>query len=342
MVAAGIEDVAALAFAFAGNALDIFGVYADALQVFWSVGLWIGLLALHDFAWSNYGYPKEFKVYQFSDKRGEVDNAIAKQMSLKVISSEMVAEGGAFDTSITMLLSFKETALQRNSKKSLEEIEKEYLRMYGKQKMIWLNRMPYMDKVILGAKAGNYFGGGGANGHVDEFARFATDSTIVIAQMDSLEKDNDPVSKLDYDILNENIAILNKATTVQGKPFRVILLPVPNYSLYVEKQIVDEALRNEGDGKYLFKDFKNGKSIFWLPAVSYLNFLISNGVVLVPSYWREGLPLSEKSKDEKVRAIIQQLFADRNVIQINPMGLNRNGAGMHCAPQQQPAVKKHG
>lgn len=300
-----------------------------------------GELAILDFAWSNYGYPAEFKVYQFSDKRGEVDNAIAKQMSLKVISSKMIAEGGAFDMSNTMLMCFKETALQRNPGKSLEEIEKEYLRMYGKQKMIWLNRMPYMDKVILGAKAGNYFGGGGANGHVDEFARFVNDSTIVIAQIDSLEKDNDPVSKLDYDILNENISILNNTTTMQGRPFRVILLPVPNYSLYAEKQTIDEALRNEGDGKYLFKDFKNGESIFWLTAVSYLNFLISNGVVLVPSYWQEGLPLSEKVKDEKVRAIIQQLFADRHVIQINPMGLNRNGGGMHCASQQQPAVKKH-
>ena len=300
-----------------------------------------GQLAILDFAWSNYGYPKELKVYQYSDKRGDVDNSVAKQMKLKVISSKMVAEGGAFDMSNTMLMCFKETALQRNPGKSLKEIEREYLRMYGKQKMIWLNRMPYMDKVVLGPKAGNYFGGGGANGHVDEFARFVNDSTIVIAHIDSIEKNNDPVSKLDYDILNENISILKNTTTVQGKPFRVILLPVPNYSLYGEKKIIDDALRNEGDGKYLFKDFNNGDSIFWLTAVSYLNFLISNGVVLVPSYWHEGLPLSEKDKDEKVRSILQMLFADRKIIQINAIGLNRNGGGMHCASQQQPAIKKH-
>jgi agmatine deiminase len=299
-----------------------------------------GQLAVLDFAWNNYGYPKEFKVYQYSDKRGEIDNAIAKEMRLKIISSKMVAEGGAIDMSNTMLMCFKETALQRNPGKSLEEIEKEYLRMYGKQKMIWLNRMPYMDKIFLGAKAGNYFGYG-ANGHVDEFAKFVNDSTIVIATIDSLEKDNDPVSKLDYDILKENLSILNKATDINGKLFKVILLPVPNYSLYAEKQTIDEALRNDGDGKILFQNFKDGEYIFWLPAVSYLNFFISNGVVLVPSYWQEGLPLSEKTKDEKVRAIIQQLFADRDVIQINPMGLNRNGGGMHCATQQQPAVNKH-
>jgi agmatine deiminase len=300
-----------------------------------------GQLGILDFNWSNYGYPAEFKVYQYSDKRGEIDNAIAKQMGLNVISSKLVAEGGAIDMSNTMLMCFKETALQRNPGKSLKEIEKEYLRMYGKQKMIWLNRMPYMDKVILGAKAGNYFGGGGANGHIDEFARFVNDSTIVIAQIDSLEKDNDPVSKLDYEILKDNLSILNNATDIKGKLFKVIQLPVPNYSLYTEKQIIDNALRNEGDGKYLFKNFKNGESIFWMPAVGYLNFLISNGVVLTSSYWQEGFPLSEKAKDDKVKIILQHLFPDREVIQINPMGLNRNGGGMHCASQQQPGIKKH-
>jgi len=298
-----------------------------------------GQLAILDFHWNNYGYPKEFKVYQNSDKRGEIDNAIAKQMDVQIFSSKMVAEGGGVDMSSNMLMCFKETALQRNPGKSLEEIEKEYLKMYGKQKMIWLGRMPYMDKVTLGAKAGNYFGYG-ANGHVDEFARFVNDSTIVIAQIDSTEKDSDPVSKLDYVILKQNLAILNKATTLSGKPIRIIILPVPRYSLYTERQSLDDALRKEGDGRYLFKKFNNGETIFWLPAVSYLNFLISNGVVLVSAYWQEGMPVSEKAKDEKVRAVMQGLFADRKIIQINPMGLNRNGGGMHCASQQQPQVKK--
>jgi hypothetical protein len=35
-----------------------------------------GELAVADFARGNYGYPKEFKVEQFSDKRGEIDNVM--------------------------------------------------------------------------------------------------------------------------------------------------------------------------------------------------------------------------------------------------------------------------
>ena len=101
----------------------------------------------------------------------------------------------------------KETALQRNPGRTINQIEHEYLRVYGKQKMIWLNKMPTMDKVAAGPKAGNYFGYG-ANGHIDEFARFVNDSTIVISQIDIREKDLDPVSKADFEIMEENLLIL--------------------------------------------------------------------------------------------------------------------------------------
>lgn len=294
-----------------------------------------GQLAIADFGWNNYGYPKEFETYQFSDKRGEIDNSLAAQMNLRTITSSIVAEGGGIDISTSMLMCFKETALQRNPGKSLEEIEKEYLRMYGKQKMIWLDKTPVMDKVIAGAKAGNYFGYG-ANGHIDEFARFVNDSTIVLAQIDSLEKNNDPVSNIDYKILKDNLAILQKATDINGKPFHIIILPVPSYSLYVEKEILSDSMKNNGDGKILFKNFNTGQEICWLPAVSYLNFFISNNTVLVPKYWQPGLPATERMKDEKVKEALQILFANREIIQINALGLNKNGGGMHCASQQQP------
>ena len=138
-----------------------------------------------------------------------------------------------------MLICFKETALQRNPGRTLEEIEKEYLRVYGKKKMIWLNKMPLMDKVLEGAKAGNYFGYG-ANGHTDEFVRFANDSTILIGLIDAKDKNDDPVSNIDFDILHDNLEIL------------------------------------------------------------------------------------------------EQLFPGRTIVQINPLFLNKNGGGMHCASQQQP------
>jgi len=201
--------------------------------------------------------------------------------------------------------------------------------------MIWLDSMPLMDKVVTGPKAGNYFGYG-ANGHTDEFARFVNDSTIVVAQIDPAERQLDPVSMVDYGILRKNLAVLQKAVDEKGRSFRIITLPVPRYSCYVEKNILSDSLKNEGDGKIFFKNFKVGQEICWLPAVSYLNFFISNRVVLAPMYWHPGLPPSERKKDEKVKEVLGKIFPGRQIVQINPMGLNRYGGGMHCATQQQP------
>ncbi|MEJ7821371.1 MAG: agmatine deiminase family protein [Chitinophagaceae bacterium] len=294
-----------------------------------------GELAIADFAWNNFGYPPEFENVQNSNQRGVVDNDLGKQMGWRMISTPIVAEGGGLDVSNHVMISFKETALQRNPGRTIEEIEKEYLRMYGKQKMIWLNKMPVMDKVASGPKAGNYFGYG-ANGHIDEFARFVNDSTILISQIDSTEKDLDPVSKTDYGIMKENLEILNRATDINGKPYKIIIVPTPSYSHYAEKRMVTDSLRNTTNGKILFKNLQNGEEIFWLPAVSYCNFFITNGVVLQAKYWQEGLPESERRKDERALQILQTVFPERKIIQLNPMALNRNGGGMNCGTQQQP------
>jgi agmatine deiminase len=291
--------------------------------------------AIADFAWSNYGYPAGFLEYQFSNQRGTLDNDLATENNWEAVSSDIIIEGGALDVSSDMILCFKETALQRNPGKSLQQIESAFLRVYGKKKMLWLNRMPVMDKVAEGPKAGNFFGYG-ANGHTDEFVRFANDSTILIGIIDPAEKTKDPVSLVDYDILQENLQLLRKATDVAGHPFHIIAIPVPSYSVYAEKQRLDEQALNEGDGKILFRQQKPGDEIYWLPAVSYLNFLISNKTVLVASYWREGLPDTERKKDIEVIRVLSKLFPGREIKAINPMALNRNGGGMHCASQQQP------
>jgi agmatine deiminase len=88
-----------------------------------------------------------------------------------------------------------------------------------------------------------------------------------------------------------------------------------------------------------YRDFKVGDEIHWMPAVSYLNFVVTNGVVLVPMYWRQGLPEREREKDTVVRETLQRLFPDRRVVPINPLEVNRLGGGMHCITQQQPRVE---
>jgi agmatine deiminase len=82
-----------------------------------------------------------------------------------------------------------------------------------------------------------------------------------------------------------------------------------------------------------------GDTINQLIASSYLNFLVTNGCVLVAAYYKEGRPLSTRQKDEQAKEILQQAFPGREIIQIHKAeDLNSNGGGIHCMTQQQPKM----
>lgn len=296
-------------------------------------------LEVADFAWNGYGYPSEIRAGFGAEVmgRGVIDNDIANEMKLPVVTSAIVSEGGALDVSHDVMLAYRQTAMERNPGVPFDEIEREYLRLYGKKKIVWMTRAPLSDRVFSGPKIANYFGWG-ANGHVDEFARFIDDETIAIAQLDPADAASNPLSEADSEILAENLAELRKATNVGGKPFRIVTFPVPGVQYYLRKGTIDDGDKKMDAFGAWYRSLKIGDPINWVPAVSYLNFVISNGVVLAPTYWHEGIPESEKAKDERARSLLRQLFPGRDIVQINPMAFNWSGGGMHCSTQQQPAV----
>ena len=293
-------------------------------------------LAVADFAWNWYGYPEEMSRQW--PTRAPIDNDLARELGLPVVSSAIVAEGGALDVSTSVILTYRQTALQRNPGMPLEEIEAEYLRVYGKERVLWLSRSPLGDLVTDRPKIENYVGWG-ANGHIDEYVRFVNDSTIVVAQIDLSERDDDPLTRADHDILAENLAELRRAVNVDGRPFRIVPLPVPARRYYLRTRAVTADDKASELGRVVLREFAIGDEVHFVPALSYLNFVISNGVVLVPAYWQHGLPEREREKDEAARATLQRLFPGRRVVQIHPLAINWDGGGMHCITQQQPSTR---
>ena len=65
--------------------------------------------------------------------------------------------------------------------------------------------------------------------------------------------------------------------------------------------------------------------------VSYLNFYIGNGCVLVPTSGR-------KTENRRPLSIIREAFPNRKVLGINSEVLGAGGGGIHCITQQIPAV----
>jgi agmatine deiminase len=52
-------------------------------------------------------------------------------------------------------------------------------------------------------------------------------------------------------------------------------------------------------------------------AASYVNFLITNGVVLIPKYFKEGRSNLYLKTDETALKIFQELYPERKIIQID-------------------------
>ncbi|WP_198402158.1 agmatine deiminase family protein [Paenibacillus crassostreae] len=285
-----------------------------------------------DFNWNNYGVDTTRAPYSLS--RGGVDKIMAKKLGMKTITSSFVAEGGGLEVNGEgVLLTFKDTALQRNPGKTLAEIEAEYLRMYGQKKIVWLERSPLQDRRSPDNKplTGNYFGGG-ANGHIDEVARFINPNTVLVASYPKSALNGHPLGKADYHVYEEAAETLRNATDANGKPFTVIQVENPDLALFWEERIVPA-----NDDEYSHFGIKAGETVYQVPAVSYMNFLISNQVVLIPKYWREGLPQHVKTLDDQFKKTMQTAYPGYKIVQIDPLAVNFWGGGIHCITQQMPA-----
>ncbi len=64
-------------------------------------------------------------------------------------------------------------------------------------------------------------------------------------------------------------------------------------------------------------------SIEYYLASGYMNFLIANKVVVAARFWKEGLPVVLKLRDEKAKSILEKAFP-------------HEGAGLHCYSRNQP------
>jgi len=139
--------------------------------------------------------------------------------------------------------------------------------------------------------------GDDTDGHIDDTARFISPNTIVAAVETNSSDEN-------YPILRNNLSALKSMTDLRGKPFRILELPMPAPVSYKGQR---------------------------LPA-SYVNFLVANGVILVPTF---------RDKNDAVAiAILQREFPERKVIGVDCVDLVYGLGTLHCISQQEPMANK--
>jgi agmatine deiminase len=272
-------------------------------------------------------------------KTSRIDSLIALYEHAQIRNSDLIHEGGATEVNGKgTLILCESTVFQRNPDRSIADVEKVFKKVLGVKKIIWMKQgladdpQGYFRRIY-----GDYIGGG-VGGHVDEFVRFVEPNTILLAWVDEKERYNNPINEINYVRLSENYEILKNSTDQDGKPFKIIKVPLPDL---IEKKV---AVRSKIDIWYETHDvaigyFKEseapavGDSLIRIPASSYLNFFLTNGFVILPKYSHMG---SSLVKEEKVKKIFEDHFPNRKIVFIDAMTLNWWGGGIHCITQQQP------
>ena len=317
-----------------------------------------GELAVADFGWDGYGLPAFLELRyegnmdsvnaawnrnkQSMMKTGSVDSLMAVAENAKIIKTDVVHEGGAIEVNGKgTLILCEATVFQRNPKMSREMIESEFKRVLGVSNIIWMKEGLADDPHYFYRRiTGNYVGGG-TGGHTDEFVRFVNPTTILLAWVDEDEKDLNPINQMNYARMTENFQILQNAKDQDGKPFAIIKVPLPDLipeQIIVTKEVVENEFTLDFTPDYFVPSeaFQVGDTLLRVPAASYFNYLVTNGLVLLPTYTAAG---SSQEKEEAVRKIFEEQFPGRKIVFIDAMMQNWQGGGIHCSTQQQPSRK---
>ncbi len=302
-----------------------------------------GSKAIVDFNFNAWGYTPSDAMDEYTIRLEKFDEAVAEKTGLPMISTEMISEGGDREVNGKGVLMVVETVeLGRNPKMTKAEIEAEFTRVMGVKKMIWLKQGLYEDDhTFLGPKTLEDGTKGytvvTTNGHIDEFARFTDDSTILLAQV--TEEDlEDPIGRENHRRMEENYELLKKATDQDGKPFRIVRMTLPKTILGTLKpgDPVYETIQtlDYEDGS----TFPVGEPVTAIAAASYLNFLITDRVVLGQKYWRPGWDETIKARDQAAEDTLAKVFPGRKIVMIDALSVNFGGGGIHCITMQEPTV----
>lgn len=220
-----------------------------------------------------------------------LDNQICRKLSAAGILNgkylnclDFVLEGGSIESDgCGTLLTTTEclTAPNRNEPMDKMEIENYLASQFNLKQILWLDY--------------GYLAGDDTDSHIDTLARLCPEDTIVYVQCTDQTDEH-------YDALHKMEQQLKTFLTLEGKPYRLLALPM------ADAEYDEEGLR--------------------LPA-TYANFLIMNQAILYPTY-------SQPANDAKAKEVLQQAFPDREIVGIDCRALIQQHGSLHCVTMQYP------
>ena len=187
-------------------------------------------------------------------------------------SIESDGKGTVFTTSQCLL------APRRNQPMTRTEIEQRLKDSLCAERIVWIDY--------------GHLDGDDTDGHIDTLVRTAPDDTLLYI---SCTDPNDS----HYDDLRMMEEQLKTFRTADGRPYRLIRLPMPH-------PIYDDGYR--------------------LPA-TYANFVIINGAVIYPTY-------GQPDTDAEAAKAIKEAYPERNIIGVDSRTVIRQHGSLHCCTMQ--------
>ena len=261
---------------------------------------------------------KKLVDFGYFGKRLGFTKEIAEKKNLPVIESTFNSSGGARETNGKGTIILCEGhELDVNKPKTKAEIEKEFTEKLAMKKIIWMKRGLPTDDSRLNGPLYDQIYPNGVNGHVDQFCRFADAGTILISSVTDAEAKLHPILAEAKKRLDENFNILLKSTDQDGKKFNVVKVPFAPL-LFIE--------RSFGTNR-----------IFVTPVTSYMNFIVTNSLIVLPSYTGEQNNDSLlQNKEKEVEEIFRKAFPTREIIKVEAADLNSFSGGFHCISINEP------
>jgi len=213
---------------------------------------------------------------------------------------DFVLEGGSIHVDGQGTLITTEECLlnpNRNPHLSKADIEQTLRDYLGVETIIWLPDGLFNDET---------------DGHIDNFCCFVRPSEVLLAFTDDPKDPN-------FARCQAALSVLERSQDAKGRSLTVHKMPIPG-SLYATDEECAGVDKAEGS--------QPRDSAIRL-AASYVNFLIVNGGIIAPCF--------DDPKDDEAKAILQRLFAEREIVMLPGREILLGGGNIHCITQQQPA-----
>lgn len=256
-----------------------------------------GGVAATDWNFNGWGsYP------EWGEAEAHIAATVANIVGLPLFVAPITSEGGAIEVNGSgSLLATRSSIINDNrnpgiSQAQIEQALGDYL---GIDNFIWLSGAP---PEVCSNELGD-----GTDYHIDIAARFTGKNEVLYAWTDD---ESDPR----YPYLARHLEELRAAVDEDGEALSLQPMPLPEGGVFTVGDRYDPAL---GSGSR-FTD------------ASYLNYLVTNGLVLVPAFGN--------AADLPAQKLLQRCFPGRRVVPIPALSLTAEGGAIHCVTQQQPAA----